>query len=103
MSDFVAERAGEVVGWIQVTVHEELDEIGEQGAWIQSLAVLPHLRGQGIGGKLVERAQAQAIQAGDRVIACQPLDQDSAAFFRGQGFADNTMQEHEPFWSKRMT
>ena len=103
LHDLVAQVEEDVVGWIRVTFGESLHEIGGLGAWIQSIAVLPSFRRHRIGEELVQAAEAQALEAGDRVIACQPLDDRSAAFFEELGFADHTLPGLEAFWKKELS
>jgi GNAT superfamily N-acetyltransferase len=90
LEDLVADVEGDVVGWIRVTCGETLQEIGQRGAWIQSLAVLPSCRRSGIGTDLVQAAEKRAFEWGDAVIACQPLDDSSEALFQRLGFRDRT-------------
>ena len=107
LHDLVAEEDGEVLGWIRVTFGECLDEIGRTGAWIQTMAVFPDSQGRGIGGLLVGAAEDHALQAGDRVIACQPIEDGSLVrrlkFFTRLGYESRGDPDLEGFWAKELS
>jgi GNAT superfamily N-acetyltransferase len=79
---FVAEDAGAVVGFIAVLAREaftELDDPLGTYALITDLIVMPSHRHQGIGRRLLERAEAFARDAGARELRIGVLAQNVAA------------------------
>ena len=77
----IAEMGGKIAGSVLVT-HD-----GRKG-WINRLAVLPELRGKGIGGKLASEAQKKLDEAGIEITASliEEDNTDSILFFRKLGF-----------------
>jgi len=78
LRDFhVAQRHGEVVGCVSVSLFwADLAEV-------KSLAVAPHCRGTGIGGKLLKAAVADARKLGVKKLFALTYERD---FFAKQGF-----------------
>jgi GNAT superfamily N-acetyltransferase len=60
----VAEVDGEVVGMCQVIMFRHFHHQGGRCAELESMHVLPRMRSQGVGGRLLEAAVATAEQAG---------------------------------------
>lgn len=78
-TDFrVVERDGRVVGCVAVETH------GDAGL-LRSLAVAPEVRGHGVGGRLVEAAEALARER--RLGALYLLTTTAAPFFEARGYA----------------
>jgi GNAT superfamily N-acetyltransferase len=63
---FVAERAGEVVGWIDVSLEHRLQS--ETFGLIGGLVVREGLRGAGIGRRLCERAEQWIAEQGAKKV-----------------------------------
>ena len=64
----VAERAGEVVGTLQLTVLPSLSFQGRPRAQVESVRVAAPWRSHGIGGALMQWAIAEARAAGCHVV-----------------------------------
>jgi GNAT superfamily N-acetyltransferase len=60
----VAEVHGEVVGMCQIIVFRHFHHGGGRCAELESMHVLPRMRSQGVGGRLLEAAVATAERAG---------------------------------------
>src|SRR5688572_4123348 len=79
---FVAEHAGAVVGFVAVLAHEpftSLDDPPGTYALISDLVVLEQYRNQGIGRRLLERAEEYARAAGATELRIGVLTQNDAA------------------------
>lgn len=61
---FVGELAGEIVATYQLTLIRELSIRAALRAQLEGVRVAAHLRGQGLGARLVECAEARARAAG---------------------------------------
>ena len=88
---FVAERDGTVAGFVAVLAREPFTEPDDPSgvyALIADLVVLPAYRRQGIGRRLLDRAQAYATSAGARELRIQVLAGNEAArrMYRDAGF-----------------
>jgi GNAT superfamily N-acetyltransferase len=92
---FVAERDGEVVGTLQVTLIPGLVARGRRRAKLESVHVDPALRGGGIGAQMVAFATAFAADRGAGLVelTSNKARQDAHRFYRRQGFD----QSHEGF------
>ena len=89
----VAEVAGEVVGVCQVMVFPHFQHTGGWCAELESVHVREDLRGRGIGGRLLEAAEAIARAEGCyRVqLTSRNVREDAHRFYRAHGF-DATSQ-----------
>lgn len=86
----VAERDGEVVGWIEVQ-RRPSPIMGVTQAWIASLCVAEDARGQRIGHELIERAAREAVLLGadELCVDTATYREDTHRFYRANGFADD--------------
>ena len=79
---FVAELAGTVIGFVTVLAHEaftDLDDPPGTYGLVTDLAVLPPHRKQGVGRRLLERAEDFAREAGATELRIGVLAQNTAA------------------------
>lgn len=88
---FVAEVEQQVVGFVCVwgkVLSEELDEEPSEYAYISDLVVLPAYRGQGLGQRLLEQAEAYARSQGAAVLQIGVLAANAGAvkLYQRQGF-----------------
>jgi len=85
----VAELDGRVVGTCQLITFRHLQHRGGRCAEIESMHVMPELRGQGIGGVLLEAAVGLARSAGCyRVqLTSNAARTDAHRFYERHGFA----------------
>ncbi|MFJ6671789.1 GNAT family N-acetyltransferase [Actinosynnema sp. NPDC091369] len=91
----VAERDGEVVGTLQLTVLRGLSRRGAARAQIEGVRVASSARGQGLGEQLVRWAIGEAEARGCAVVqfTSDKSRADAHRFYRRLGFA----QSHEGF------
>ena len=84
----VAERDGEVVGTCQLITFRHLGHHGGRCAEIESMHVRPDVRGNGVGGVLLEAATAAARAAGCYRIqlTSNAVRTDAHRFYRRHGF-----------------
>lgn len=80
----VAESDGELRGFCEIELTEPEKSVGE----IQWLHVHPEERGQGVGRKLLERAEERILDSGAKRIEGVVLDANEAgnAFYREHGY-----------------
>ncbi|TDB75610.1 GNAT family N-acetyltransferase [Micromonospora sp. KC723] len=85
----VAERAGELIGCLQLTYIPGLGRHGAERALIESVRVRSDLRGQGLGRRLMEWAVDQARQRGCGLVqlTSDKSRADAHRFYRALGFA----------------
>ncbi len=84
---FVAQLAGgEIAGWIGVFVFRSI--AGEPRVEISGLVVDENLRSQGIGAKLLVRAEQWACEKGCRVIGlrCNVIRERAHVFYERHGY-----------------
>jgi len=88
---FVAEVAGEVVGYVTTTVHEE-----RQQGRIPNLAVDVRLRGRGLGRALIQAALADFRRRGLRVARIETLEDNAVGrhLYPSLGFQEVARQVH---------
>jgi len=88
---FVAEEAGEVIGYITTRV-DQASQIGS----IPNLGVLPGFRGAGIGRQLIETATAYATAQGMRFLRIETLAQNQIGqhLYPSCGFQEIAQQIH---------
>ncbi|MBP1326590.1 GNAT superfamily N-acetyltransferase [Leucobacter exalbidus] len=88
----VARQGKLVVGYALAYADEPIEEISEGPVvTIESLVVLPEMRGQGLGGWLLEEAEAEAIeQWGAEVTALEVMTGNESAlkFYERAGFVE---------------
>lgn len=88
----VARQGSQAIGFVLAYADEPLDEESEAPiVTIESLAVLPEMRGQGLGGWLLEEAEEEAIeQWGANVSALEVMVGNELAegFTKRAGFID---------------
>lgn len=91
----VAEREGEVVGTLQLTVLRGLSRRGAARAQVEAVRVASALRGQGLGERLVRWAVDEARARGCVVVqfTSDKSRVEAHRFYRRLGFA----QSHEGF------
>jgi ribosomal protein S18 acetylase RimI-like enzyme len=75
---WIAEQDGRICGFGLV---EWTREAAEMAAYIQTLEVLPEVRGQGVGGELLQRMESSACAAGTVAIWLH-VDAENAAAIR---------------------
>ncbi|TDC73378.1 GNAT family N-acetyltransferase, partial [Micromonospora sp. KC606] len=85
----VAERAGELVGCLQITYIPGLGRHGAERALIEAVRVRSDLRGQGLGRLLLEWAIDQARRRGCGLaqLTSDKSRADAHRFYRALGFA----------------
>ncbi len=88
---FVAEEAGEVIGYITTRIDQE-SKIGS----IPNLGVLPAHRGAGLGRQLIETATAYAKAEGMAYLRIETLDQNPIGqyLYPSSGFEEIARQIH---------
>jgi ribosomal protein S18 acetylase RimI-like enzyme len=91
----VAERDGEVVGTLQLTVLRGLSRAGATRAQVEGVRVASSARGQGLGEELMRWAIEEARARGCVVVqfTSDKTRVDAHRFYRRLGFA----QSHEGF------
>jgi GNAT superfamily N-acetyltransferase len=91
----VAERDGEVVGTLQLTVLRGLSRQGATRAQVEAVRVVSSMRGQGLGEELVRWAIDEARARGCVIIqfTSHKTRVDAHRFYRRLGFT----QSHEGF------
>jgi GNAT superfamily N-acetyltransferase len=84
----VAERAGEIVGCLQLTFIPGLSRMGMERAQIESVRVAESMRGEGLGQRLFEWAIERARERGCGLVQLTTdASRDSAhGFYRALGF-----------------
>jgi ribosomal protein S18 acetylase RimI-like enzyme len=87
----IAEREGNPSGYAVVSFHEPADDhwvTRERFAELQSLAVLPHLRGAGLGQRLMDRVFGELRELGIRemVIGVLVTNEPAIRFYERLGF-----------------
>ncbi|TDC38548.1 GNAT family N-acetyltransferase [Micromonospora sp. KC213] len=85
----VAERAGEVVGCLQITYIPGLGRHGAERALVESVRVRSDLRGQGLGRLFMQWAIDQARRRGCALVqlTSDKSRADAHRFYRTLGFA----------------
>ncbi|MEU4443154.1 GNAT family N-acetyltransferase [Actinosynnema sp. NPDC050801] len=91
----VAERDGEVVGTLQLTVLRGLSRRGAARAQVEAVRVASSMRGQGLGEELVRWAVDEARARGCVIVqfTSDKTRVDAHRFYRRLGFT----QSHEGF------
>ncbi len=90
---YVAERAGEVVGfvcvWVSPSLSGSISRVQQVG-YIADLVVSRRVRGQGIGRALLERAERFAVEKGLAYVKVDVLAGNARAreMYRRAGFGD---------------
>lgn len=88
----VARQGGQVVGYALAYADDPIEEAGDGPVvTVESLVVLPEMRGQGLGGWLLEEAEAEAIdQWGAEVSALEVMTGNESAdgFYSRAGFVE---------------
>lgn len=89
----VAELSGAVVGYAtiftQVDQTDEIDELSYTYGFISHIAVLPHVRGLGIGKQLLSECERRAVEAGCKWLRIPTLakNQNAITVYKNFGFA----------------
>ncbi|HEY3293650.1 MAG TPA: GNAT family N-acetyltransferase [Candidatus Nanopelagicaceae bacterium] len=81
---YLAVSGEEVVATIGIVDFDELEEFRELKPWIAAFIVNPELRGQGIGGRVLDLLEEKARSLGIEVLHLWTEDQ--ADFYRKRGF-----------------
>jgi GNAT superfamily N-acetyltransferase len=88
----VAERGGEVVGFVCVvaSTHGDSPDDPATFAWIHDIFVRPEHRRHGVATKLMAEAESFSRARGARLLRLGVLERNEGAhtFYRGQGFRD---------------
>jgi ribosomal protein S18 acetylase RimI-like enzyme len=95
----LAERDGQPVGYVLAHLQDGPDDtypLGERYAEIYTLSVAPEHRGQGIGGLLMDRVEAQLGYLGIRDIAVSAMVENASAlrFYARRGFAPREVKHY---------
>jgi GNAT superfamily N-acetyltransferase len=90
---FVAEEAGGAAGFVCVLTRvppDGPDDAIEEYAYVSDLVVCPEHRGQGLGRRLLARAEAAARESGARSLQIGVLARNRVAheLYRRMGFGD---------------
>ena len=97
----LAERGGDLVGYAVVAIKSseetELDDTWRAGARvaeIETMSVLPSERGQGIGGALLDRIDAELAAAGvrDVLVAAMASNAGAIRLYERRGFRPSMLQ-----------
>lgn len=86
---FVARREGKVVGFVQFSTEVGTYRMDVDRGVVENLYVDPDHRGQGIGTRLLERAETALDAEGITVVGLEVMASNEAArrFYRDQGYA----------------
>lgn len=86
--EIVAERAGELVGCLQITYIPGLGRHGAERALIESVRVRADQRGQGLGRRMMEWAVDRARERGCALVqlTTDKSRKDAHRFYRNLGF-----------------
>ncbi|MEH0842019.1 GNAT family N-acetyltransferase [Micromonospora sp. CPCC 205711] len=86
--EIVAERAGELVGCLQITYIPGLGRHGAERALIESVRVRADQRGQGLGRRMMEWAVDRARERGCALVqlTTDKSREDAHRFYRNLGF-----------------
>ncbi|MGA8247126.1 MAG: GNAT family N-acetyltransferase [Nocardioides sp.] len=89
---FVAEDGGEVVGFASVSTVEHF--AGEVDAYVGELVVAAPVEGAGVGGRLLEAAEAWARERGFRCLTLTTgaANARARAFYAARGFRDEDVK-----------
>ena len=93
-SVFVAELAGgEIAGWTGVFLFRSI--VDEPRVELSGLVVDEHVRSQGIGEKLLSRAEEWAREKGCRVVGlrCNVIRERAHAFYERHGYKSTKTQK----------
>ncbi len=87
----LAEDAERPVGYALVSIHEPADDThvtGERWAELQSLSVTPHVRGAGLGTRLMEQlyVELRAAEIHELAISVIATNERAMRFYERQGF-----------------
>lgn len=84
----VAERAGEIVGTLQLSLLAGLSHLGTKRAQLEAVRVRSDLRGLGVGKRMCEWAISVARQrgAGQIRLTSDRVRDDAHRFYEGLGF-----------------
>ncbi|WP_128291393.1 GNAT family N-acetyltransferase [Afifella aestuarii] len=95
---YVAEQDGEVIGTFQLGFRYSLPDRGALKATLEAVQVRPAERGQGIGGKLVRFAIAEARRKGAHSLSLTSNNarRDAHRFYERLGF-QNTHRGYKLF------
>lgn len=98
---FVAESDGEIVGFILGTTLEKRHTAWSYG-WVVWLGVAPHLAGQGVGKRLLDKLTDVFIEDGVRILLADTDARNAAAirFFEKQGFGSKS---HHVYMTRNLT
>lgn len=99
-----AQLGGQVIGFLDMEFRQRLGHPRPQ-AWINDLVVTESLRGKGIGGALLARAEELARQRGCFRMSLETgwWREDAHAFYEHQGWTDNGkwfVKLLDPSWGK---
>jgi ribosomal protein S18 acetylase RimI-like enzyme len=88
----LAERQGQAVGYALCHLNEGCDDTWDTGEWIgevETLAILPDVRGDGLGTALLDAAEQELARRGahDIVIAVMEGNDRALDFYRRRGMS----------------
>lgn len=91
---FLARDEGEIVGFVTATVEPDRYERDCRRGVVGNLYVRPGARDAGVGGRLLEAAEAALSEAGADVVALEALaDNESARrFYRRHGYEPHRVE-----------
>lgn len=81
---FLAKRDDELVATIGLVDFDELEEFRHLKPWIAAFIVNPEMRGQGIGGQVLELLEEKARSLGIEILHLWTEDQ--SAFYSNRGY-----------------
>lgn len=94
---FIGKRDKEVVGAISLVDFDGLEEFRHLTPWVAAFIVNPHLRGEGIGGKMLATLEGKAKTLGVKVLHLWTEDRSTFYLKRGYGLMTEGTLEHLTF------
>ena len=95
---FLIEEQGEAVAFCQMIPSRDADDDATRVGHITSLHVLPHLRGRGYGGMLIDHVFAELRRRGFAEVTLWVLEENQSArrFYEKCGFRQDTGTRRYP-------
>lgn len=85
---YVARREGEIVGFVQFSTEIGTYQLDVDRGVVETLYVAADHRGEGIGGRLLERAEQALAADGITAVGLEVMaaNQDARRFYRAHGY-----------------